>query len=408
MQRSQTNIMKIKLTLLVLTLFTFSIAQAQEIEAPKFGKGIFNLKGKDSTWSMKIGMQLQFQGSSQWEEKDGSFTDIETNFLIRRARLKMDGFIYSPKLTYKMALGLSNRDMSGASVYTSNAPRYILDAVVKWNFYENFELWFGQTKLPGNREHVISSTNLQLVDRSLLDGNFNIDRDVGIQLRHHFRLSENFIVKEAFALSQGEGRNVTSGNFGGFQYTSRIEVLPLGDFVKNGDYIGGDIHREDTPKLAFGASFDFNNNAVKTRSNQGSYMVNDVGFHQTNISTMVLDAMFKYQGFSVMGEYAHRTASDPLAKNADGSLTGDKVNIGNGINFQAGYVFVNNWEISGRYTNIQFDEGSAVRDLKNQYTIGISKYIVGHKLKVQSDVSYLNLNTSNNQLMWRLQFAIDF
>ena len=37
-----------------------------------------------------------------------------------------------------------------------------------WNFYENFELWAGQTKLPGNIERVISSGNLQQVDRSLI------------------------------------------------------------------------------------------------------------------------------------------------------------------------------------------------------------------------------------------------
>ena len=40
---------------------------------------------------------------------------------------------------------------------------------MKWNFYKNFELWFGQAKLPGNRERVVSSGNLQLVDRSILN-----------------------------------------------------------------------------------------------------------------------------------------------------------------------------------------------------------------------------------------------
>ncbi len=395
-------------TLLVFFFVAFSVVHAQEMSAPKFGDGILNLKGKDSTWSMKVGMQMQFQAFAQWEEENASFTNGQTNFLIRRARLKLDGFVYSPKLTYKIAIGLANRDISGASEYTSNAPRYILDAVMKWNFHENFELWFGQTKLPGNREHLISSGNLQLVDRSLLNGNYNIDRDLGFQLRHHFKLSEKFIIKEAFALSQGEGRNITSGNLGGFQYTSRLELLPFGNFTKNGDYIGGDIYREDTPKLAFGVTYDFNNNAVKTRSNQGSYMVTDTGFFETNISTVFVDAMFKYQGFSLMAEYADRTATDPVAKNSDGTLTGDAVQIGNGLNFQAGYLFESNWEVSGRYTNIEFDKDITANNAQNQYTLGVSKYIIGHKLKVQSDVSYLAMNISNDQLMWRLQFGIHF
>ncbi|MGV8812813.1 MAG: porin [Gelidibacter sp.] len=400
--------MKLQLVLILLCFSVFSVIYAQETDAPKFGNGLINLKGKDSTWAMKVGFQLQFQGMAQWEEQNSSFSDVESNFLIRRARLKLDGFAYSPKLTYKIALGLSNRDMSGASVYTSNAPRYILDAVMKWNFYDNFELWFGQTKLPGNREHVISSTNLQFVDRSLLDSNFTIDRDLGIQLRHHFKFSEKFIVKEAFALSQGEGRNVTTGNLGGFQYTSQLEVLPFGEFTKKGDYVGGDVYRESTPKLALAISYDFNNDAVKTRSNQGAYMVTDTGLHKSNISTLVVDAMFKYQGLSFMSEYAHRTASDPFAKNSDGSLTGDEVNIGKGLNLQAGYLFVNNWEVSARFTNIAFDQVITGRDLENQYTLGVSRYILGHKLKVQTDMSYLAMNTSSDQLMWRLQFAIDF
>ena len=38
-----------------------------------------------------------------------------------------------------------------------------------WHFAKNWELWAGQTKLPGNVERVISSGDLQLVDRSLLN-----------------------------------------------------------------------------------------------------------------------------------------------------------------------------------------------------------------------------------------------
>lgn len=400
--------MKLQFILLVLSFFTFSIANAQEVGSPEFGNGIFNIKGKDSTWAMKVGLQLQFQALAQWEQQDDEFSDTESSFLIRRARLKFDGFAYSPKLTYKIVLGLSNRDMSGASIYTSNAPRYILDAVMKWNFYENFEFWFGQTKLPGNRELVTSSGNLQFVDRSSLNSAYNIDRDLGIQLRHQFKLSDNFIIKEAFAISQGEGRNITSGNIGGFQYTSRLELLPFGEFTKKGDYVGADIYRETTPKLAFGASYDFNNDAVKTRSNQGSYMVTDTGFHMTNISTLFIDAMFKFQGFSFMAEYADRTASDPLAKNSDGSLSGDEVQIGNGLNLQAGYLLDNNLEISGRFTNLDFDENITGKNLQNQYTVGVSKYIRDHKLKIQSDLSYMDLDSSNNELMWRVQFAIHF
>ncbi len=401
--------MKTRIIALGLFLSIGFTSFSQETNAPKFGKGLFNLVGKDSTWSMKIATRMQFLSISTWDEgTDGGLVDPQQNFLVRRARLKFDGFAYSPKLKYKLELGLSNNDISGANQFTSDAPRYILDAVVMWNFYENFELWVGQTKLPGNIERVISSGNLQQVDRSLLNSQFNIDRDLGIQLRHFFNLSENFLVREKLAISQGEGRNITTGNLGGHQFTARLELLPFGKFKSNGEYSASDQKREKKPKLMLAATYDINKNAVRTRSNLGSFMMNDLGFFETDISTFFLDAMFKYNGFSFMAEYAKRGADDPLAKDSDGTLTGDEVQIGNGLNLQTGYLFKNNWEVSGRYTNIQLDEVITGINLQTQYTLGLSKYIVGHKLKVQTDLSYLSLDGGTDRLMYRLQFDIHF
>ena len=385
----------------------FLNANAQETNAPKFGKGLFNLIGQDSTWTMKVGLRFQTLATSKWDVNNG-LSNPESSMLIRRSRLKFDGFAFSPKLKYKVELGLSNRDQSGASKYTSNAPRYILDAVLKWNFSGNFVLWFGQTKLPGNRERVISSANLQQVDRSLLNSRFTIDRDMGVQLRHHFNLTDTFLVKEIFSIAQGEGRNITTGNLGGHQYTTRVELFPFGDFKSKGDYKGSDLKFEPSPKLSLGVAYDFNNNASKTRSNQGSYMTNDTGFYSTNISTLFLDAMYKHQGFSLMAEYANRTADDAFAKNSDGSLTGDEVQVGNGLNIQTGYLVSKTVELSGRYTNISLDKEITGKGSENQYTLGLSKYIAGHSLKVQTDLSYTDIGFKTNQLLYRVQVDIHF
>ena len=404
--------MKFRHLALGLAIFVSSLAYGQEPNAPAFGKGLFNLVGKDSTWTMKIGTRMQFLTTATWDEgTDEGLVNPQQSFLVRRARLKFNGFAFSPKLKYKMELGLSNRDISGASQFTSNAPRYILDAVVMWNFYGNFEFWMGQTKLPGNIERVISSGNLQQVDRSLLNSRFNIDRDLGMQIRHHFNVTDKFLVREKLATSMGEGRNITTGNLGGLQHTARIELLPFGAFKSKGDYSGSDLKREETPKLMLAATFDTNKDAEKNRSNQGSYMANDIGFYQTDINTIFVDAMFKYQGFSFMAEYANRTADDPIAKNSDGSLTtneGDNVQVGSGLNLQTGYLLKSNWEVSGRYTNINLDETITGKNPESQYTLGLSKYIAGHKLKVQTDVSYLNLDGGTNKLMCRLQLDVHF
>jgi phosphate-selective porin OprO/OprP len=380
----------------------------QEVGTSKFGKGIFNIKGENDSFSMNISARMQFLTSSTWIESDGGYGSPESNFLVRRSRLKFKGFAYDPKITYKLELGLSNRDISGANEFTSNAPRYILDAYVRWNFYKNFTLQVGQGKLPGNIERVISSGDLAMVDRSLLNSRFNIDRDLGMQLRHHFKLSENFIVKEIFAISQGEGRNITKGNLGGHQYTGRVEVLPFGNFKSKGDYRGADLEFEESPKLLAGVVYDINNDAVKSRSNMGSYLETNEGFYQTDINTLFFDTHFKYRGFSIMAEYADRTADDPIAKNEDNSPTGDVVNVGDAFNFQMGYVLPSNIAITGRYSNVNFDEIVTAKNKISQYTLGLSRYVAKHKLKVQTDVTYQTTATSNDQLVYRLQFDIHF
>ena len=402
--------MKFKVTLIIVLFYTcFSFtSNAQEVIDSKFGKGIFNVIAKDSSWSMKFATRIQFLSTSVLSADDPNSSEVDQNFLIRRARFKFDGFAFSPKLKYKFELGLSNRDISGGSEFTRNTPRYILDAVVMWNFAPDWELWVGQTKLPGNIERVISSGNLQFVDRSLLNSRFNIDRDVGLQLRHQDKMGKNLIIREKIAISQGEGRNVTEGNQGGFQYTGRLEVLPFGEFTSKGDYSSSDLKREPTPKLMVAATYDHNNNAVRERSNSGSYLfLTNGSLYQTNINTLFADAIFKYKGFSFQGEFARRDAEAPIAINEDGTATGDIVNVGNSLNVQAGYLLKSNWEFSGRYTTVNLDNIAGGTNT-DQYTAGVSKYLSGHKLKVQSDLSYTTINNMGENWMFRLQLDVHF
>lgn len=401
--------MKLHNLLLVALLFLAYVTEAQEISDAKFGKGLINFTAKDSSFSVKFAPRIQGRYILNWDHDGDNYGSGAQNFSIRRARLKFSGFAYSTKLKYKIELGVSNRDISGANQFNRNTPRYILDAVIMWNFFENFELWAGQTKLPGNVERVVSSANMQLIDRSLLNSRFNIDRDVGIQIRHYTELGGNFMMREKLAISQGEGRNVTEGNLGGLQYTGRVEFLPFGKFASKGDYSQSDLKREPTPKLMTGITYDYNQDAVKTRSNLGSYMFREDGsLYQTDITTLFIDAMFKYNGFSFMGEYAMRDADDAVALEADGTTpTGAIVTTGSAFNAQLAYLFKSNYEITGRFTTLEFDAITG-RAPEEQYTLGVSKYVVGHKLKIQADISYSTLDGNDDNIMFRTGFDLHF
>ena len=399
---------KVIATSLLVLLTGFGFAQ-RKIDS-KFGKGLYNVVAADSSWSMKFGMRVQslYVGENVINETDGVMPGT-SSFLIRRARLKFGGHIYSSKLKYKIELGLSNKDLGKADATTNQAPKMILDAVLKWNFYENFVLWAGQTKLPGNRERVVSSQKLQFVDRSLVNSRYNIDRDIGIQLRHKNKVGAKGVMKQMFSISIGEGRDIIVPNIGGYDYTARLEYLPFGEFASKGDYFSSDLSREATPKLAFGASYDLNKGASRQRGQLGRFMINGDGSIVTNdLSTVFVDAMFKYKGFSFLGEYANKVAAEnKVAIRED--LSTIKYLTGNGLNLQAGYLFKNNFEVAGRYTTVAPDDldFSGVGEEK-QYTLGFSKYIVGHSLKVQSDIVYADRLSNSNKLYYRFQVEVAF
>jgi len=326
---------------------------------------------------------------------------VETNLLVRRARLKFEGTAINPRFQYKVELGLSNRDHGSPIPQTQNSARMILDAVVQYEIGTNTHLWFGQTKLPGNRERVISSAKLQFVDRSLLNSNYNIDRDIGVQLHQKFDIG-SMIAKAIVSVSQGEGRNITTGNDGGFDYTGRVELLPLGSFTSKGDYFGSDLKREESPKLALGLSYDYHDKASRARGNTGSFL------SQTRtLSTIFADMMFKYKGLSVMAEYAVKSSDEsPVFVDASDGLEYHFV-TGSAFNLQAGYLLPSDWEVAARFTSVTPEDILAQEDV-SMYTLGISKYIDGHNLKVQYDFSMILEGGMEESYLARLQFELSF
>lgn len=371
---------------------------AQSANPTTHGKGL-QFIAADSSFSTKLNVRAQSLFSSTYNLDEESYSD---NLQIRRARIKMEGFIYSPKIEYKFEFALSNSDTGRPLAENNNTSNIVLDAIVNWNFAKGFNLIFGQTKLPGNRERVISSQRLQLVDRSLLNSRYNIDRDFGVQL-HHESQSGDIVFKKILSVSSGEGRNMTSDNKGGYDYTGRVEVLPFGEFQSSGDYFGGDLKRELTPKLSLGLTYDFNDRASRQGGQLGSFFD-----EQRDLKTIFADAMFKYKGFSAMAEYADKKSngSPVVETDIDGKVS-KAFFTGTGFNVQAGYLFKNNVELAGRFTRIN-PEAITQRDDNTQYTLGVSKYISGHTLKVQSDISLLQENSDAHELMYRFQIEIGF
>lgn len=390
--------------LIVLALFLScsfaAVAQNQISPTPYFsyGKGL-GITSPDSLFMLNIRFRMQNRlALTSASEDDLTIDQVEAR--VRRLRLRFDGFIYTPKLNYVIQLAFTRADMDFDD---TGFPNIIRDAMVLYAVDEHFSVGLGQTKLPGNRQRVNSSGDLQFADRSIVNSTFNIDRDFGLQLYYNNAVKGFTYVIRA-AISSGEGRNITSSDRG-LAYTGRIELLPLGKFTNGGDYFEGDLAREPKPKLSVGLTYSNNQNAIRTGGQLGRFL-----YDSRDIGTAMIDFLLKYNGWSFAAEYLDREATDPVTINDDG----DKryVFAGHGLNIQSSYLFRNDIEVAGRYSQIRPDlEIQELEERTEQYTMGVTKYIRGHRLKIQSDLTYEHniwlSEISPDRNNWQLRFQIE-
>ncbi|MDX9941752.1 MAG: porin [Bacteroidales bacterium] len=370
--------LKKKLTGMVLLLLSLSLAAQTEVDERamiSFDKGL-GFFDPDSTFGLNLRFRIQNRiGMNTVSASDFSPDQFEAN--VRRLRLRFDGYLGSSKLTYYLQLSFSRGDQDWDN---TGFPSLVRDAMVFYNFNKKFYMGMGQGKLPGNRQRVTSSGQQQFVDRSLVNAIFNIDRDFGLMAYYHNHLGV-FHYNLKGAVSTGEGRNIQRTDKG-LAYTLRLELLPLGDFVNDGDFSEGDLEREVSPKLSLGAAYSFNNKAVKSSGQRGSTLTTP-----TDISSLFFDLIAKYQGWALSSEYANRSVN--LNHGLWSQEPTPHIFTGNGINTQLSYVFPSYWEVAGRYTRVNpHEELQGIEAQTDIYTLGLTKYLRKHRNKFQLNLSY--------------------
>jgi hypothetical protein len=381
---------------LITGFFTFLIWSAiGQVNTPApyftYGKGL-GITPPDSSFSLNIRFRIQNRAAFETASTtDLAITEVEAR--VRRLRLRLEGFAYSPKLTYMIQLSFSRGDMDYESLLF---PNIIRDAYVQYAFSKHFSMGIGQTKLPGNRQRVNSSGDLQFADRSIVNSTFNIDRDFGVQ----FVYRKNLLVAKG-AISSGEGRNITVSDYG-LAYTGRLEFLPFGPFTNGGDYFEGDLAREKRPKISFGVAFSHNENAARTAGQLGSMLYKGV-----DINTQIIDFLYKHNGWSFASEYIIRDSPSPITTNSTGGQR--YVLTGTGQNYQSGYVFKSNYEIVGRYSVVQPNKKmEGLEAQKENFTIGLNKYLKGHRVKVQNDLTLERVHAATATTQsWIYRFQVE-
>lgn len=420
----------------------FSVLLAQEtpnLNAYEFGRGI-KLTDKNDN-ELRIMGYLQPYAEFRQLLNDENPEDA-MRFRMRRIRLRVDGNIGNEKWSYRF-----QADLSGTGELLDGNSNFLLDAYLSYNFTRRIKLTMGQrAPYSDNRELFMNSNSLQLVERSRVTSAFATIREVGAFLEGNFRLGGTHYLKPYAMLTNGDGPNVFTRDLGGLKFATRIDYLPFGLFTNLGQFNQVDIVRERTPKLVFGGHFSYNQ-GVSSRGGRESgailYLDSNNNYLLPDYYKFGIDFMFKYRGFSMIGEYVHAGAvvPDGIAQRVrvDGSVTPDfvvngqqdvanyilgRMMVGAGYNLQAGYIFKNGFSIDGRYTYLQADTHSFMNNgtFYNRpyyYTLGVSKLLGrNYGAKLQADITYVQnkgginnsqgLPVSGNELIFRVQSTFSF
>lgn len=364
-----------------------------------YGKGI-GMTSPDSLFQLNIRFRMQNRVTYIDNEDEKPAYDGQ----IRRLRLRLDGYVGNPKFLYAIQLSFAPGDVG--EVKDGENINIIRDAVLFYRPNKHWNISFGQTKLPGNRQRVNSSGGLQLTDRTINNARFTIDRDFGFQVHHLNEFTDKISYNFKGAVSTGEGRNVTGKSDDGVAVTGKVELFPLGAFSKDGTYFEGDIVREKKPKLMFSGAFQQNNQARRT----GGQLGDDL-FEPRTMHSVLLDAMFKYNGWAAMSSYMSRsTSKDPVTINPDDPTQSNYVFTGNGFDYQLSYNFPTNYEIIGRYSIQKAHQ--EIREFApntKEFSLGVTKYIWEHTFKLQSEITYdiLDYADGSTRNNWYVRFQVE-
>ena len=432
-----------KIISLFLFLISFNINSQSSLNSYSFGEGI--------SFTADNGSMIKLSGYAQPHVEIKNYNDLEENsssnrFRLRRLRLRFDGQASNPKFAYRFQV-----DLSGSSETGEATGDFLLDAYVSYDITNRIKVIFGQrSTYTDNRELFMNSNSLQLVERSRLTSAFSSIREFGLFLSGNFRLNgQGSYLRPYFVLTNGDGINNFDKDLGGLKIGGRIDFLPFGLFTNKGQFRQIDVMRELTPKFVIGVNYSHNSGMSSRRGrNSGSILyLNELGQQSLPDYTKYgIDFLFKYNGFSALGEYVKSSSTVPTdiierVRN-DGSTSSSflvngvqdiesyvngRMMLGEAYNIQMGYLFKSGITIDSRYTHLKADDNSFLNNATfynrpNYYTLGIGKLLGrNYGAKIQGSITLvdgsLGVNHDNDtatdvvfkdELLFRLITTISF
>jgi len=396
------------ITLVVLLVVMTGMAKAQLKPADSTlvyvaGEGTYVTLGK--TDGAKFNLLSTVQAGAQYNRLDSTNGITNSSRLsLNLVRVAFSGTAFKDQVSFKVVT-----DFTGVTP--------ILEGWVGFNFWhKSSHLVLGQKQTNTNNRLAMEDERYAQVMGQSLAGKSNdgtvygglmqnfvgATREGGLFFDTKFSLGQVKLYPSV-SITTGEGQNFFASQPNlGFKYGGRLDVLPLGDFIKNNAFIAHDIYYEKKPRLAVGFAASYNARASSPIGSDNALVTgiyNQGGTQDyANYRKVVTDLIFKYQGFSFIGEYIRGTIygknlyTDAAATNKLTPQTASTMyNLGNAFNLQSSYVFKSMWAIDGRYTKVTPEfavTGSLVHN-QNWYTLGINRYLKYNAVRIGLNTTYI-------------------
>ena len=360
------------------------------------GKGL-TVRSPDNQFAITLRARVQMRETITVNDEEST---SEIN--IKTVRLVTQGHLLGPDLRYQVQFAFGPGD------FDASTPTPLFDAWIEYRVSRDVQLRAGQYFVPFDRARTIREFSLQFVDRQLIIGELNLDRDVGVSASSQDLFGLDGKLNYSLGIFGGSGRNRVGGESLGFLYVGRVGVRPFGEFDDDSE---GDLKRLATPRLALGGALAYNQNTLRARSTTGAnYTLG--GFDYLHLAA---DAVFKYKGLSLLSEVISRVASDDLHEqlNEDGTTTREFSRSGWGYLLQAGMMVSEKVELTARWNELFAREGTdpsleaLVSGQGKEVGAGVNLYFNGHALKVQADYATRFTDVIAFQVA-RLQLDVSF
>jgi phosphate-selective porin OprO and OprP len=349
----------------------------------KPGKGL-TFETKDKRFSLTLGIVSQFLYTfNDTNPPKKNEQNTSQTFEIRRARLILQGNVFTEHIKYYSQFQFSPRDLGYANGSATITQSPVFLAFATFDRFRDFTVQVGQQWVPYSHQRTAPVTKLQFVDFSMASEEFGLERDIGIDL-----LSKNFLgldrLRYHIGAFMGEGVNYAKPHDIGMIYVGRIEYLPLGDFD---DYPEVDFNRRPKPKLAISAAYAYDHGDRRTKAIKGATFA-DGGIENSHNATA--DVIFKMAGVSMLGDFWFRYGKRK-GGGVEDMTTGDDVAIerarnGIGGTAQAGFLIPRvPFEIAGRYSGVRPIGDASKLSKTNEAGPGFSYYFAEHSVKLQLD-----------------------